>query len=575
MKILGVHVQSHDTSVALIEDGKILYAAANERLSRKKMDTNPPLQAIRDCFFYTDTKPRDIDKVVFVGDRFPKSYISRFKELSWPFFYTKGKYLLWWRKAHLILWQLFLATGIPSFLYREVLSRIRIKGQLKGFGGEYLYVHHHFAHMYSAYYTSGWKNCIVACIEGSGFSETMSVYQVKDGKWVKIAENYLPHSAGKFYELVTVLLGFNVLRHPGKITGLAAYGDPNVVYPSVKNLMWVEGLHLKLNYKKYLQWRINYQVDGVLPKEFRKKKREDIAAAFQRRLEECITEIIGKIVKQTGEGRLAVAGGVMANVRLNQKLHELGEVREIYIHPAMGDDGLALGAALHIAYQNGFSLSRPKHVYFGPDFSDKEILTDLKKRNIFYKKEENIERKIAKLLVKNKVIARFNGRMEYGPRALGNRSILYQAKDKKVNDWLNERLKRTEFMPFGPVTLDVFGEKCYKNLNGAEYASRFMTITFNATNYMKKISPAVVHVDGTARPQIIRREDNPSYYKILEEYYKMTGIPSLVNTSFNMHEEPIACTPDDAIRSFLNGRLDYLAIGNYLVSYEDNKKYQI
>jgi carbamoyltransferase len=154
--------------------------------------------------------------------------------------------------------------------------------------------------------------------------------------------------------------------------------------------------------------------------------------------------------------------------------------------------------------------------------------------------------------------------MEYGPRALGNRSILYSATDRSVNDWLNKRLQRTEFMPFAPVTLAEYAEKCYKNLKGAEYPAKFMTITFDCTEYMNEVSPATVHVDGTARPQIIDEKSNPSYYKILKEYHKITGIPTLVNTSFNMHEEPIVCTPGDAIRSFQCGHLEYLAIGNFL-----------
>ncbi|MDO8621207.1 MAG: carbamoyltransferase C-terminal domain-containing protein [Candidatus Levybacteria bacterium] len=573
MKVLGIHFQSHDTSVALVENGNILYAASNERFSRRKMDANPPLDALKDCLSYSKTKPQDIDKVVFVGDPFPYSYVGRLKELSWPFIYTKGRYLLWWRKPHLILWELFIATGIPSFLYRELLPRILIRGKLNGFKGKYSYVHHHFAHMYSAYYTSGWKDCLVMCSEGSGFSETMSIYHVRKGEWIKVVENYLPHSAGKFYELVTVMLGFNVLRHPGKITGLAAYGNPNTVYNAVKDLLSVNGLKLKLNYEKYLKWGINYSLTKTLPKELRGNRREDIAAAFQKRLEECIVEIVKKAVEKTGEKKLSFAGGVAANVKLNQRLHEEAGINEIYIHQAMGDDGLALGAALHTAFLNGFQIKQSDNVYFGPDFSEQEIKKSLNKFNLKFSKENNIEIKIAKLLAESKIVARFNGRMEYGPRALGNRSILYKTTDRGVNNWLNKRLKkRSDFMPFAPVTLDSFADKCFKNLKGAEYAARFMTITFDVTSYMKKLSPAVVHVDGTARPQIIRSKDNPSYYKLLEEYYKLTGIPSLINTSFNMHEDPIVCSPDDAIESFLSGSLDYLAIGNYLVSYEQNNK---
>ena len=182
---------------------------------------------------------------------------------------------------------------------------------------------------------------------------------------------------------------------------------------------------------------------------------------------------------------------------------------------------------------------------------------------------KNIESEIAKLLARGFVVARFNGRMEFGPRALGNRSILYQATDKTVNDWLNKKLRRTEFMPFAPATLAEYANKCYKNIKGAEYTAKFMTITFNCTNWMKKKCPGVVHIDGTARPQLLSREDNPSFYKIIDEYRKITGIPSIINTSFNIHEEPIVCSPKDAVRAFKIGHLDYLVIGNYLVKNEN------
>lgn len=566
MKILAIHVQSHDTGVALVQDGEIIYAAANERFSRIKMDRRVPLKALKNCLNYTKTKPQDLDKVVFVGDSFPKSLWCMFKESSWALTNSRGRYLLFWRKPHLILWRIILATGVPGFLYRVLLPEWKIKQALKGYEENYSYTHHHFAHLYSAYYTSGWDKCLVACFEGSGFDETFSIYQVKNKKWTKITQNRLPHSAGKFYELVTLLLGFNIWRHPGKITGLAAFGNPNIFYKHVKDLLKVKGMNLEFDYNYYLKWFINYLVNKSIPDVWKKNKREDIAAAFQRRLEECVVEIIQKAVKLTGESKVALAGGVIGNVKLNQKIHEIPEISEIHINQAMGDDGLVIGASLDVASKSGGKIKRLEDVYLGPDFTNGEIISALRKYKLKFSKEKNIEKRIAELLADNKVVARFNGRMEYGPRALGNRSILYHAKDKTVNDWLNKRLKRTEFMPFAPVTLDRFAKKCYKNIDGAEHPARFMTITLDCTEFMRKISPAVVHVDGTARPQIIRKQDNPSYYKIIEEYYKLTGIPSLINTSFNMHEEPIVCTPSDAARSFISGNLDYLAIGNYLVS---------
>lgn len=182
-----------------------------------------------------------------------------------------------------------------------------------------------------------------------------------------------------------------------------------------------------------------------------------------------------------------------------------------------------------------------------------------------YEEPEDLAARIARCLHEGRVIARFAGRMEYGPRALGNRSILYHARDPEVNQWLNHRLGRTEFMPFAPVTLYEARQRFYKNIDGCADAAEFMTITVDCTDAMKELCPAAVHVDGTARPQLIRRDVNPGYYAILEEYEKLTGTPTLINTSFNMHEEPIVCTPEDAVRAFLEGGLDGLAIGPYLV----------
>jgi carbamoyltransferase len=235
----------------------------------------------------------------------------------------------------------------------------------------------------------------------------------------------------------------------------------------------------------------------------------------------------------------------------------------------MGDEGLAVGAA----YALGSSLSKTSgaailsDVYLGPEFNEMSIGQALSESGLEPEHTRHIERRIAELLSQGYVVARFNGRMEYGPRALGNRSILYQATDPSVNDWLNKRLERTEFMPFAPVTMEEYAAKAYINMDGARYAARFMTMTLNCTDWMRNHCPAVVHVDGTARPQIIDKPSNPTYYKILNEYRKLTGLPTLINTSFNMHEEPIVCSPKDAIRAFLQGRLDYLAMGNYLLKH--------
>jgi len=237
----------------------------------------------------------------------------------------------------------------------------------------------------------------------------------------------------------------------------------------------------------------------------------------------------------------------------------------------MGDSGISAGGAMYVYVKEMLrkglepNFKPIDNVYYGPGYTTEEIKDALDKSGLVHVHHKNVEKEIAKLLAKSHVVARFNGRMEFGPRALGNRSILYQTSDQTINEWLNKRLKRTEFMPFAPSTLFEDRHKYYLNVDAALSPAQFMTITFDCTNFMKKNCPAVVHIDGTARPQLVRKEVNPSYHKIISEYKKLTGIATIINTSFNMHEEPIVCTPQDAIRSFQAGHLDYLAIGNFLV----------
>jgi carbamoyltransferase len=212
------------------------------------------------------------------------------------------------------------------------------------------------------------------------------------------------------------------------------------------------------------------------------------------------------------------------------------------------------------------------NVYLGPEFSTSEIRTALDAAGVDYSEPSELEHEVAQHLADGLVVARFDGRMEYGPRALGNRSILYRPDDPSVNAWLNERLSRTEFMPFAPVTLVEHADESFENLDGARDAARFMTIAFDGTEQMKRDCPGVVHIDGTARPQLLSLADNPAYYRILREFHRLTGISSIVNTSFNLHEEPIVCTPEDAIRAFQIGHLDMLAIGPFLARHAEAGK---
>lgn len=297
-----------------------------------------------------------------------------------------------------------------------------------------------------------------------------------------------------------------------------------------------------------------------------------MAFAYQRILERVSVQWVSHFVRRHDVKNIALAGGVAANVKNNQRIYEIEGVQSVFVQPAMGDDGAGLGAALARAEELGTLSMQPLTVpYFGPEFSTAEIKSALDCRSLKYHRPECIEDEVAQLLAQGEIVARFDGRLEYGPRALGNRSILCQATDARINATLNAKLHRTEFMPFAPMTLLDEASRCYLNTAGITHALRFMTITVECTEFMKTRCPAAVHVDGTARPQLVSEAVNPSCFRILNRYHELTGIPTVINTSFNMHEEPIVCSPEDAIRGFLEGQLDNLAIGPFLVRFTENR----
>jgi len=350
------------------------------------------------------------------------------------------------------------------------------------------------------------------------------------------------------------------VRDEGKITGLASYSKKNC------NLNFTNSL-LKFNtrgfnYKNYFLKQSKYS--GIYPK-LRMYSKEDIAYIIQKTLEEEVLKFISYWMNLTNIHNVALAGGLFANVKLNQRIHNLPEVENIFIFPHMGDGGNAAGAAL--AVDKSKSVMPLDSIYLGPEVQENEIRHLLE--SSFYKLQikyyENIEKEIAYLLHKGYVVARYNGRMEYGPRALGNRSILYRPDDPTVKSWLNKKLQRTEFMPFSPTTLEEYANDLYYDIKGTGHTLKFMNISFNCTKQMKTDCPGVIHVDNTARPQILSYQDNPSFYKIIDYYRELSGIPTVINTSFNMHEEPIVCGPEEAIEAFIRAKLDYLAIGNFLV----------
>jgi len=271
-------------------------------------------------------------------------------------------------------------------------------------------------------------------------------------------------------------------------------------------------------------------------------------------------------LKQTGKRSVVLAGGTFANVVLNQRILDLDQVDEVYVHPAMTDQGISMGAGLCWLAEQGVAENQPMpSMYLGPDNSEDSLIAALEAAQLDYHRPKDMAEEVAELLVAKKVVARCAGPMEYGLRALGNRSILYRPDDPAVNEWLNQKLRRSEFMPFAPMVLRKQAGKCFEDIGGGTLAARAMTITFKATPWFRDIAPGVVHLDDTARPQFLSSEDNEPMAEILEAFYKKSGIPALVNTSFNMHHEPIVCTGEDAISAYEQSQLDALILGPFLV----------
>lgn len=577
--ILGIYHPAqgvgHDTGVALIkEDGTILAAQSEERFSRIKMDGGFPFRAFENLQKTFHFSPSDLSCVAIPF----MSVVDKTAEGSYLILSALKDPALGFRHMRNRLEQDQFQKGMQGIGAYEYLpkyvSRIRdiwkqdqrpILSNWREFlqycsldSVPLIQMDHHIAHAAGAYFTSGHDEALLITCDGVGALKSGIVATAKNGRIRIIARTFYPHSPGEFWEVITAICGFHHMKHGGKITGLAAHGDPEAAcYEVMKDALDLNDLTVKSN------------IDPVrMSNQLRNFKREDIAATAQRRLEEVITELIKRAIEKTELSRVVLSGGVFANVKLNQQISKLEHLEEIYVFPAMGDEGLALGAALFAAAKNNsIKPFRFQDLYFGPEYSDDEIETELTHSGLKYQRysDSELAKKASSLLAEGKIVAVFRGRMEFGPRALGHRSILYQTTDRTVNDWLNKRLKRTEFMPFAPVTLQEEASRCYKNFSCCNYTAQFMTITMDCLGFTKEVSPAVVHLDGTARPQLITRESEPFYYEILRNYFETTGIPSLINTSFNMHEEPIVCNPSDAIRAFQLGNLDALVIGPFLV----------
>jgi carbamoyltransferase len=601
MKVLGISPLDKDATASLVEDGAILFAAGEERYSREKQHSGFPYRAVAAALEATGTRPEEIECVAyaFLDWQSEVELIERGLEeergLARSFAPARAGSELRGAASRIAARDLPVHglrhpnQRMEKGLAKEVFYRLagvspvfssmaarrasrrwaaaaaadhrHWQGELErglahfGLGDKLRRFEHHLSHAANSYYASGFERALIVTLDGYGSGLAGSISMGEDGAIRRLQDIAFPFSLGSFYEQVTSSLGFNPIRHAGKIVGLAAYGDPRLLGPAVlarfdRSTPGTYRVHQSLNV--YFSRHLASHFPMI-----------DVAAAYQWVLEQVAGELVAHWVRQTGADAVVLSGGVAANVKTNQRVHELPGVRRIFVYPNMGDGGCGTGLGMLLTWPGGV---RPplEHVFLGPSYSEREIRAELERASLEFDRPAALAAEVARRIHLGEVVARFDGRMEYGPRALGNRSILYHGREPEVNQWLNQRLGRTEFMPFAPVTRWEARDRCYQNVSGAEHAAEFMTITFDCTPFMKQTCPAAVHVDGTARPQLIRREISPGYYDVLAEYEKLSGIPSVINTSFNMHEEPIVCTPADAVRAFLAGDLDALAIGPFV-----------
>jgi carbamoyltransferase len=541
--VLGLNYSGmHDSAIAIVSpDGTPLFALSLERISRIKQDGRPPFA------LFENLPWSRIEKVAISA---PKYFLQPENTES---------------KLHpLRLQSPRLAPLVHEAAFLDFLKNVPC---------EKVFVGHQEAHAASAFWGSGFDEALCLTYDGGMSNDPWfgGLYQCKRQDGILPLDRFSAMHYAKvtsLYTFVTALLGFTPNKHEGKITGLAAYGRPTERCQALL-MKWMEKDYFEM--EESMRWIFAYEKENLPQlisnrakmKRFREESsefnREEMAATVQHLAESHILEIL-KNARSLGwySRSICLAGGLFANVKINQRVLESGFER-LFVAPSMTDDGTALGAAWYVASSaSSFDPKPLSSMFLGPSYGVEEVREIVEKENVTLVNPANSADAIASLLADGAVVAIFQEAMEFGPRALGNRSILAQASESDINRSLNERLNRTEFMPFAPMTLLEDADTCYLGIDKVQHTAEFMTVTVDCTDSMRQSCPAVVHVDGTARPQLVTRNSNPLVYEILSSYKQLTGRLAIVNTSFNIHEEPIICSPEDALRGFFESGLDYL-----------------
>ena len=552
MYTLGINAVFHDSAACIIKDGLLLAASGEERFTHIKRGKRPvpfstwelPFHAIDYCLSVAGIHLSEVDHFAY---SFEPSLLNKNKGTS---IYGEWDTLF---KSYIEQAPFMLVDDYPHHLQKRFAGA-------KAEPQKWHFINHHLAHAASAYLCSPYTSAAVMTVDGRGEEASTSYYVGKANELNKIGEVRIPHSLGLLYEAVTTHLGFLHSSDEYKVMALASYGKP-VYLDEFRSMIHVndDGIYTIDKYRLeelFGAKRLRSEAFG--------EKHFDIAHSLQKVLEETVLKLANWLYKKTGEENLCLAGGVALNCVANAVIRDNTPFKNIWVQPASGDDGTALGAALWVDAQQRNSNEKlfvMNHCYWGPEYSDDEIEKFLKWTKVPYKKLKEIAKETAQILADDKIIGWYQGRMEFGPRALGSRSILASPINENMQTRLNEIKDREDFRPVAPVVLEEDADEWFED---AHY-SPFMLFVYNVKPEKANEIPAVRHVDGTARIQTINEQQHPAYYTLLKEFKKLTGVPVLVNTSFNTRSEPIVCTPRDAIECFWTSPFDALVIGSFLL----------
>jgi len=545
----------HDSSACIARDGQVLFAVAEERLSRVKHDARFPVLAIRACLDFVGVPPSDLDFVC----------------QSWPMPGT-------WLRHDLKCMVMGSLPVSPAGVFQLVRKYASAKSQQGGrkpfvqnFGdtrADFRFVNHHLAHAISAYAYSGFKDSAVLVIDGRGAWEATSLWHGRDGHLEHKWTIPWPNSLGLFYAQFTDFLGFTPYSDEWKVMGLAPYGVPGInlgefLIPDDKPYQAASRLLISRQSSPLaaIESRLGPQ---RIPESELTASHKNLAFAVQDSCEVAMLSLARVAAEQTGTRSLCLAGGVALNSKANGRILTSGTVDRIFVQPAAGDDGACLGAVLepHFGSGGGLPLHTMRDAYLGPASSDAEIETALRTYKIRATHLPDPAATAAELLAAGKILGWFQGRMEFGPRALGGRSILADPRDPEMTAKVNNAVKfRESWRPFAPSVL----AECAADYIESATDSPFMILTAQVRREKRQVIPAVTHVDGSTRPQTVERDVNPLYWRLISEFGRRTGVPVVMNTSFNLRGEPIVNSPADAIRTFFSSGMDALVIGGFLV----------